>query len=87
MGPNNMQARHKIGDKVKMTADALENYGEKYAGDTFTVTHVSTRYMPADEFFSKGKPAGYHPGYDESAGCALYDLRGLGFSLYEWEVK
>ncbi len=29
----------------------------------------------------------FHPGFDASAGCALYDADGLTFSVYEWEVK
>lgn len=78
---------HNIGDAIQLTAEALENYGAKYADRDFKVTHVSTRYMPAKEFYAKGRPAGFHPGYDESADCALYDCEGLPFSLYEWEVK
>lgn len=78
----------KIGNKVKMTKDALDNYGEEYRDKTFTIEHVSTRYMPANEFFSSGKPSGFHPGYDEAAkGRPLYDLEELEFSLYWWEVK
>lgn len=70
-----------------MTEPALENYGEAYRGRRFTVSHVATAYMPAAQFFAHGKPDGFHPGFDESAGCALYDLNGLNFSLYEWEVR
>ena len=82
-----MQAKHKIGDQIALNNNALENYGLKYSGKAFTITHVSTKYMPAKEFYATGKPNGFHPGYDESTNCALYDCDGLGFSLYEWEVN
>jgi hypothetical protein len=43
--------------------------------------------MPAKEFYDKGNPEGFHPGYDEGVtGQGLYDLKGLNFSLYDWEV-
>ncbi len=78
----------KVGDVVYMTPDALDNYGEQYAGKPLTITHVSTKYMPAKEFYAKGKPDGYHPGYDESMnGMALYDFDGLNSSLYEYEIR
>jgi len=81
------RTKHSKGDKVTMTEDALENYGEQYRGKSFTITHVSTKYMPAKEFYDKGNPEGFHPGYDEGVtGQGLYDLKGLNFSLYDWEV-
>jgi len=77
----------KIGDKCEMTKDAIDNYGIEYLGVIFTVEAVATKYMPAKDFFSKGMPEGFHPGYDEAAGGdPLYDLEGLDFSLYDWEV-
>lgn len=82
-----IKARLRIGSTFRLTPDALENYGAKYANQTFTVSHVSTAYMPAAEFYAKGKPTGYHPGFDESAGCALYDAEELTFSVYEWEIE
>ena len=75
-----------------MSKDALENYGEQWRDVQLEVTHTARKHMPAEEFFARGKPEGYHPGYDESAGCALYDLKRvdtdeeLNFSLYEWEL-
>jgi hypothetical protein len=83
----------KVGDVVEMTADALENYGEEWAGVPLRVTHVATKYMPAAEFFAKDRPEGYHPGFDEGVGDeTLYDLetlsgKALDFSLYGWEVE
>lgn len=82
-----MKAKYKIGDQVSLTSDALTNYGEQYSGKKFTISHVATKYMPASEFYAKGKPNGYHPGFDASAYGALYDCIGLHFSLYEWEVE
>jgi len=78
--------KHKIGAKIRLTEESLVPYGEKWRARELTVSAIATRYMPAKEFFATGKPAGFHPGYDESAGCALYDLKGLSFSLYEWEI-
>ena len=80
--------------KVIMTEDALENYGEEYRDVVFEVTHVSTKWMPAKQFYALNRPNGYHPGYDESAkGRPLYDLKRVdtgedfGSSLYWWEIK
>lgn len=79
---------------VVMTEDAIENYGKKYRGTIFKVTHTATKYMSAKEFFAKGRPEDYHPGYDSSVGNKpLYDFiqvdNGveLPFSLYSWEVE
>jgi hypothetical protein len=75
------------GDKVQMTADALENYGAEYAGVSLAVTHVADKYMPAREFFAKGQPDGYHCGLDCASGDALYELEELEFPLYERELE
>jgi hypothetical protein len=83
---NAIKAKHRVGDSVTMTDAALENYGERFRGRQFVITHVATAYMPAVQFYANGQPRGFHPGFDESAGCALYDFVGLNFSLYEWEV-
>lgn len=84
---------YQVNDIVIMTEDALENYGEQWRDVDLQITHKADRYMPASEFFAKGKPKGFHPGYDDSAGCSLYDLKikttgeSLDFSLYAWEVQ
>jgi hypothetical protein len=83
---------HDIGDRVTMTQDAIQNYGIKWEGVELVITHVSTEYMPAAGFFARGKPAGYHPGYDTEARVPLFDLKRadtgeeLPMSLYAWEV-
>ena len=83
---------HKKGDVVEMTSDALDNYGDEWAGVLLRITHVAIKYMPAAKFFAMGKPEGYHPGFDESCGDeGLYDLEALdgnplSFSLYGWEL-
>jgi hypothetical protein len=47
--------------------------------------------MPAEEFFARGRPDGFHPGYDGEG--TLYDLKRadtdeeLPFSLYDWELQ
>ena len=80
--------------KVTLTDDVIENYGEKWRDVPLTVASTANKYMPASEFFAKGKPSGYHPGYDTSMnGMPLYDLvvtetgAPVPFSLYAWEVK
>lgn len=85
--------KFKKGDVVIMTADAIDNYGSEYEGVPLVVTHVATKYMPSKDFYAKGRPDGYHPGYDEGAGGGLYDLKvkstgkELGMSLYDWELR
>lgn len=83
---------YRVGSKVRMSEDALSNYGEKWRGKILTVTHAATKYMPAKEFFAKGKPEGYHPGFDESSGSPLYSLvesngKSLSMDLYGWELE
>lgn len=70
-----------------LTSEALENYGDKFAEKVFTVCHVATGYMKAEDFFARGRPDGFHPGFDGSSGSALYDADGLYFSVYEWEMQ
>jgi hypothetical protein len=89
-----MKAQFKVGQKVTMTDDALDNYGEEYRGIVFIVKSKATKYMPSKEFYTKGMPEGFHPGYDESVkGIGLYDLvisddgDDFGNSLYDWELK
>ena len=79
--------KFKKGDKVKMTDDALENYGVENKDKVFIVEHAAHSYMPSSEFYSKGMPHGYHPGYDNSIkGQGLYDLKGFNSSLYDYEL-
>ena len=78
------------GNAVRMTKDALENYGCKDV--VLIITHVATKYMPAKQFFNLGSPDGYHPGFDESSGSKLYDLetedgKAWPNSLYGWELR
>jgi len=82
-----IRKRFRVGERVVMTEDALENYGEKWRDRPLRIIHVSTKYMPAKEFFARGKPEGYHPGFDASSESALYDFdeEKLG-SLYDWEL-
>ena len=74
------------GSKVTMTPEAIENYGEEWDGVMLTVTAVSTKYMPAREFYRRGMPDGYHPGFDGEEGDALYDFDEFNCSLYDWEL-
>ena len=66
---------YEIGDKVKMTEDALDNYGEKYRDQALTVEHVAHSEQE-------------HPGYDNSLlGQGLYDFQDIEFSLYDYELE
>jgi len=78
--PPGVVPKFKVGSRVVMSPDALENYGERWQGIVFKITHVATGR--AD-----------HPGFDPGAGSALYDLAidltGEPFnnSLYDWELE
>ena len=82
-----MKPKYKIGDKIKLTSDALENYGEGYKNTVLEITHIATSYMPAKEYYAKGQPSSYHPGFDSSAKSTLYDFKNFPNSLYKWEMK
>ncbi len=83
-----MTKRFKVGDKVKCGSAALENECyRKFWNDILTIEAVSTAYMPAKQFFDSGKPKGFHPGYDSGTNSALYDLKGIPVSLYDWELE
>lgn len=64
---------YKVGDKVMLTSDALENYGSKYKDKVFKVEIVSTS---TDD----------HPGFDDGMGEALYDLKNFNNSVYDYEI-
>jgi len=79
---------------VIMSANAVENYGQLWDGINLVVCHCSNKYMSSTEFYAKGKPDGFHPGYDDSVfPQGLYDLKVestgdmLPFSLYDWELE
>lgn len=86
------KARFRRGDTVRLSAAGRDNDTySKFMDATFVITHVATRYMKASDFFSQGRPDGYHPGYDAATGDALYDLmtadgQDVPFSLYDWEL-
>jgi hypothetical protein len=65
---------YKLHDKVRMTEDALKNYGEQYRGRLFEVSHIARNTKE-------------HPGFDDCAGTALYDFVELPIALYEWEME
>jgi hypothetical protein len=83
-----MTQRFKIGSEVRLNESGRENecYA-KFRDKVLRVQSVATNYMPASEFYAKGKPRGFHPGYDDSTGCALYDCHGINCSLYDWELE
>jgi hypothetical protein len=72
--------RFRVGSRVTMNEDAIENYGARWQGVTLRVAHVST--SRAD-----------HPGFDPEGASALYDLEvadthePLPMALYDWELE
>ncbi len=70
-----MRTKFKIGDRVKMTNDALDNYGEEHRDTVFIVEHTATN-------------TNEHPGYDDGVyPMGLYDHGGFDSSLYDWELE
>ncbi len=72
----------RIGDKFKMSNEALDNYGEEYRDVVFTVGDRYDHYVPVAKMQSD--PTG-HPGFDPNGGGYLYGSE-LNFDLYEWEM-
>lgn len=64
----------RVGDRIRLTEDAVEKYGKQYANKSFIVTNVA---------FNESQ----HPGYDKGVGGPLIDARGLEFSLYVFEFE
>ena len=65
----------KVGDKVKMTDDAINNYGEEFNKGVLTIVLIS-------------KNENDHPGYDKAVfPCWLYDFEECEFSLYDYEIE
>ncbi len=71
-----------IGDKVRLSPDAIDNYGPEYTGvyevEQWYDHYASPKTMASD---THG-----HPGFDNAGDC-LYHLRGLNFDLYAWELQ
>ena len=72
---------YNVGDKFRMSPDALENYGAQYEGKTFTVAYWCDHYAKPGSGDVHG-----HPGFDSAAGTAIYGS-ALNFDLYEWEME
>ena len=81
-----------VGTIIRLSEEALENYGEKWRGKTFSITHVADHCVPSQAFFdersSRYREEGGHPGYDEGVSpMLLVDVEGFPGSLYEWEFE
>jgi hypothetical protein len=79
-----MRRSFDIGDKFQLSAEALENYGQKYAGKVFVVRQWFDHYVPSSRM---AQDTHGHPGFDACAGSALYEADGLNFALYEREME
>jgi hypothetical protein len=77
-----MKRNYKVGSKFRLSADALENYGQQYAGQVFTVRQWFDHHAP----ITAKDPHG-HPGFDGGTGSCLYEADGLNFALYESEME
>jgi hypothetical protein len=65
----------KIGERVKIASDNDNDNYNKFRGKTLIITNVATNKEQ-------------HRGYDSSMeGMALYDFKGVPFSLYEYELE
>ena len=73
---------YKVGGQFKLSADAIENYGEQYTDKIFTVRAVYDHYTPVAKM---SQDATGHPGFDAAGGSPLYGSE-LNFDLYEWEM-
>lgn len=61
-----------IGDKIRLTDNALDNYGKQY-NKSYTITHIA-------------KNEKEHRGYDTGVSPQLLvDTKELRFSIYEYE--
>jgi hypothetical protein len=87
--------KFRIGQTVALSKEAIENdtyTDQPWYGKLLTITAVSTKYMPAQQFYAEGRPGGYHPGYDPAVpGMGLYDLKPIDSeevgSFYDWELR
>ena len=84
----------RLGSIVVLSDEGLDNYADaEWAAQPLKISHVATKYMPATEFFAKGMPLDYHPGYDEEMnGGPLYDFvdaygKDIPNSMYWWEIE
>lgn len=90
-----MKRRFFVGSRVRPSKDGRDNdvyQSFDWFDKVLVVTHAITKYMPAKQFFDYGKPNGYSPGFDGSAGAALYSLKvedgaDLTCDLYDWELR
>lgn len=79
-----------VGSKFKLNEGALDNYGEEFRDQIFTVQYVADHYVPAKDYFDPRSPRykeeGGHPGYDE--GVSPEKLYGSDFrsDVYDWEI-
>ncbi len=71
-----------VGERFKLTSDALDNYGEKYSSKVFTVRQWFNRHMPVGKCGTHD-----HPGYDGSTCDLLYEADGLNIAVYGWEME
>jgi hypothetical protein len=78
-----MTKRYKVGDKFRLSPDALENYGPDHQGKVYTVRSVYDHHVKASEMAND--PTG-HPGFDKNGGSPLYGSE-LNFDLYAWEME
>lgn len=77
-----MKRGYNIGDKFRLSPNAIENYGDKYLGRKFTVSGWFSHYAKPGSCDPHG-----HPGFDKYAGSCLYESESLNFAVYEWEME
>ena len=52
----------RIGQEFKLKDEALDNYGEDFRDQVFTVKYVADHYVPAKDYFDPRSPRYQEPG-------------------------
>ena len=85
-----MLHRLEKGDTFKLNDEALDNYGEEFRDQIFTVEYWADHTVHSSKYFNPTSPsykeAHGHPGYDE--GVSPERLYGSDFKsdVYDWEI-
>jgi hypothetical protein len=82
---------YRIGQRVVLTQNALDNYGELYRGVVFLVTEWYDHYVPTSRPGWENDSHG-HPGFNAGAGGVLYSIKGIKGEaapgdVYSWELR
>jgi hypothetical protein len=75
------------GQKVKLSPEALENYGEEYRDKVYKIEQWYDHQVSSQHYYFHADEHG-HPGYDGDATTGkLYHLAGFPSDLYDLELE